>query len=328
MDESKPLPVFVPPLAMMLARAELSKNAPLTQAEAEKVRDASICIMMPPAEAAAMTEKRGYVDVNPDNCFPDWHRLRTQMTGKGFLPRLVLCVPGDDAFRSRAEAIVQKEQIEHEFRPHDPRLLQAFSAASMAWPSLERTDLDRIAAHTTVLYVVSPNFTAGEAGKVGRQFLALGRHLLEAGGIAIKCESSGIAHSHRRWISHQERADRPNGLWAGLFSALVCYPIGDDREMYTCGLHLLGIADLVIDGEAIQRIARPGQAAAATAARLFETFALYLLGECPVGGFASGHTFSADATSPRLRVTWEPCQAYEEDDLFFNPFGRWRFRAP
>jgi hypothetical protein len=67
---------------------------------------------------------------------------------------------------------------------------------------------------------------------------------------------------------------------------------------------------------------------AAAAARLFETFALYLLMECPVGKFASGHTFGVASGAPRYRLAWEPCNSYPEDDYFFNPFGRWRFTAP
>jgi hypothetical protein len=58
---------------------------------------------------------------------------------------------------------------------------------------------------------------------------------------------------------------------------------------------------------------------------LFRPFALYLLAECAEGTFGSGHTFSVSKGAPRYRVTWEPCTGYEEDDFFFNPFGRWRF---
>jgi len=62
-----------------------------------------------------------------------------------------------------------------------------------------------------------------------------------------------------------------------------------------------------------------------TAVNLFRAFGLYLLAECRVGQFMSGHTFASDAESPRFRVIWEDCTEYEEDKFFFNPFGRWRF---
>ena len=62
-------------------------------------------------------------------------------------------------------------------------------------------------------------------------------------------------------------------------------------------------------------------------ARLFEGFANYLMAECANGEFCSGDTFKADEKSPALRAGWEACAGYADDDLFFNPFGRWRFYA-
>lgn len=43
--------------------------------------------------------------------------------------------------------------------------------------------------------------------------------------------------------------------------------------------------------------------------------------------FHSGHTFRLSETSPRFRLIWEECDGYDEDDYFFNTFGRWRFTA-
>jgi hypothetical protein len=84
-------------------------------------------------------------------------------------------------------------------------------------------------------------------------------------------------------------------------------------------MHLLGKPDLIVASKTLRL---------SEALELFEVFSLYLMGECPEGSFASGHTFSASKTSSRFRVIWEPCASYEEDEFFFNPFGRWRFTAP
>jgi hypothetical protein len=83
-------------------------------------------------------------------------------------------------------------------------------------------------------------------------------------------------------------------------------------------MHLLGKPDLIVAN---------GMMPVMEAIELFNTFAMYLLAECPDGGFASGHTFSASKTSPQFRLVWEQCTDYEEDEFFFNPFGRWRFTA-
>ena len=318
------IPVFVPPLASVLALAENKKGAALGAAEVESIRDKSACIMMESAEAEKMAQARGFVDVNPKNCWADWHRLRAQMTGKGYLPKIVLCVPGGDDLPSQCEPLLKAESTEHEFRPHDKNMVRAFNVASTTWPGFTPADFARIESHTTVLYILSKNFTAGEAPAIAQRFLSLGRNLLSAGGIAIKSESSGIAHPKSRWDKFaSDAAEAGYKKWNALFHAYVVLPIASKSEFYSCGMHLLGSPDLVVSQSAVQGSA--GKSDIASAIELFREFGLYLLSECPTGKFASGHTFSIKPDAPRYRVLWEPCERYAEDTLFFNPFGQWRF---
>jgi hypothetical protein len=310
----------------MLARAEQSKGSALTEPEVIAIRNKSVCMMMPPAEADNLTRSRGFVDVNPENCWADWHRLRVQMTGQGYLPRIVLCIPGNDDLRTRCEPILKEANVEHEFRPRDANLLRAFRSASMSWPGMTEQEFGRIDAHTTVLYVLSKNFVAGDAPAVGATFLKLGRRLLEAGGIAIKCESSGMAHPPARWFQFDDNADKaPGTLMAALFYALVVLPIASKTDLYSCGMHLVGAPEMIASAATMQDAVGPDKPIAPAVAELFRTFAIYLLTECPTGTFASGHTFSIAQDAPRYRVVWEPCTRYAENDLFFNPFGQWRF---
>ena len=65
MAKDKLVPVFIPPLAAMLARAEELKGGPLSETEVERIRDKAPCITMKAEDAAKMTESRGYRDVNP-----------------------------------------------------------------------------------------------------------------------------------------------------------------------------------------------------------------------------------------------------------------------
>jgi hypothetical protein len=324
-DEEKSIPVFMPPLAAILGAAESKKGSALSQAEVMAIRDTAPCMMMQPSHAQALAQSRGYVDVNPENYWADWHRLRVQMTGKGYLPKIVLCVPGGGDLRERCEPILSAAKIEYEYRGHDPTLVQAFRYSSVITRCFTQEDFERIGAHTTILFVLSKNVVAAEAPEVARSFVKLGWQLLEAGGIAIKCESAGVSHSPARWKSFYENAESGDQLWWALFNAYVVLPIGTEEEVYSCGMHLLGAPDLIISMAVIQNSVMEGESALTAAERLLRIFAIYLLSECPVGTFASGHTFSIDAQSPRYRLLWEPCTGYEEDDLFFNPFGRWRF---
>src|SRR5262245_41012963 len=88
------VPVFIPPLALVLARAEQAKGSALTESEVLRVRDNASCVMMDANDAKNMTTSRSFHDVNPENCWADWHRLRVQLTGKGFLPKIILCLVG------------------------------------------------------------------------------------------------------------------------------------------------------------------------------------------------------------------------------------------
>src|SRR4029079_11192312 len=82
----------------------------------------------------------------------------------------------------------------------DSRMERAFRIAdSNTRPSLAAEDLAAVAAHASVLYVLSGQYGPGEAAQTAHLMLLLGCTLLDAGGIAIKCESSGLAHGAQRW---------------------------------------------------------------------------------------------------------------------------------
>jgi hypothetical protein len=309
------VPVFVPPLAMVLGAAEREKARPLTETEVLEIRDRSGAVMAPPEVAEQMTASRGYRDVEPEDCWADWHRLRVEYSGLGYLPKFVLCVLGDAAFAKTARALLGAESVEHEVRGRDERMGTAFRAAAFrSDPSLTKRDLAAIDRHQSAVYFLSKNFGAGAALSTARRMLALGARLLDAGGTAMKCESSGIAHGRARWRALAKRGDDE-----ALFHAFVQYPIGPVRnDYYTCGLHLLGTPDLVASKAALA-----GKPAAS--GTLFSSFALYLLTECAPGAFRSGHRFRLDSGAPPYTLRWEPCRGYDEDDFFFNSFGRYRF---
>jgi hypothetical protein len=315
-ENDKLVPVFMPSLGVMLAQAEKVKGGPLTAQEVERIRDECVCVMMAADQAEQIAVSRGYRDVEPRNCWADWHRLRVQLTGNGYLPKIVLCVLGNGGLRRQWEPILQSGGIEHEWADADERMPRAFQASAAGYGrSLGRDDLAAIAGHAEVLYLLSRNFTAQEAAEVSTSFLHLGGRLLEAGAVAMKCESSGIAHSRARW--RELAAASSSAPWPALLRAYVQTPILGDDEYRSCGLHLLGQPDLIVSRSLLSDADR--------VVNLFLAFALYLLSECPAGQFAPGHTFHADADSPRYRVMWEACAGYAEDDFFFNPFGRWRF---
>lgn len=338
-EEEELVPVFTPPLAQMLALAERQKGAPLTEDEAIAVRDKSQCIMLPVSKSQQLAKRLGYNDVYPENCFSDWNsRLRAEITN-GYLPKIILCVPLTNENRKRFEDIVKAEDVEYDIVPRDDRLAESFrSADSPTQPSLTDQDIELIDEHTSVLYFLSKNLTARESAECAAKFMRIGNRLMEAGGVGIKCESSGLAHSRRRWMELSTRlerglaagadSDQEVDYWLGLFLAYVQLPIRFGDDLYSCGMHLLGKPDLVATTAQVKEAMTYTKSEASPVhelIRLFDEFALYILSECKEGMFGAGHTFSADAEAPKFSVLWEQCTDYEESDFFFNPFGRWRF---
>lgn len=70
--------VFVPALAL-LVRAEDLKGSPLTETEVLRIRDHANCVAMPPDAASAVEAERGYGELNPEDCWTEWKRLRVQL---------------------------------------------------------------------------------------------------------------------------------------------------------------------------------------------------------------------------------------------------------
>jgi hypothetical protein len=82
----------------------------------------------------------------------------------------------------------------------DPRMGKAFVAsADRVKPSLLHEDHAAIAKHRAVVYVLSPYIVAAQAQEISTRMLAVVAGLFQAGAVAVKGESSGIAHGAARW---------------------------------------------------------------------------------------------------------------------------------
>lgn len=188
-------------------------------------------------------------------------------------------------------------------REHDDQLRRYFETAGQGL--LSRTLLDAVGAHASTAYLVFE-----EPGYETARFAArCVRALLKAGGIAVKVESAGVAHSPEEWI-RRSASDEPFDLYS-LFVVLV----GHDERYYSCGMHNFGLPDAAV----------PAAMGAEDGAALLNFFNFYRLVENPT--LNDGETFSADADSPRYRLTREPyLEGYDPDEPLYNPHGLWSLR--
>ncbi len=72
------IPVFVPALIVLLINAEKEKKTALTEDDVIKIRDHGACIMMKTSDAIKVDEKRGYNDIDPNDCWNQWLEYKAQ----------------------------------------------------------------------------------------------------------------------------------------------------------------------------------------------------------------------------------------------------------
>jgi hypothetical protein len=246
--------------------------------------------------------------------------------GSTFYPRIILCLPGpwesrqdlEDRLRSgplrleegKLRSADGRETFDAEYRGSDPRMKSAFQvSACRVRPSLTPADFYAIGEHRGVLYVLSDAYGRSTAPAAAQRMIEVGRALIDAGALAVKCDSAGIAHSALRWRE----------LGGRLFEAFVRLPIlSDADEIYSCGMHLLGAP------EGILPLKETGERNLMAAYRVLEGFlrGVEKEGASPV---AVQRSFKSEG-SGRFLSALEPCTLYEQDDFMWNRWGCYRLQ--
>ena len=231
------------------------------------------------------------------------------------LPKIIVGIPGTWTDRSAIVEAIAKQSDGYLFAgmtlmniqtkwsctievyDNDPRLRKAFEVAGDE--QFDKQLLDQIDGHTHTIYLVTDGGSPENARAVARAANAL----LDCGGLAVKVESAGIAHTPVRWRELTELEPSFAMLYA-----FVTYA-GDHGSYYSCGMHNIGHRDAVVTGELPPR----------EATDLLFAFNKYIAIENVV--IADGETFGTDAQSPRFRVNKTDCTEFSADNLFYNPYG-------
>lgn len=322
---------FVPPLGTLLAMQEEQKGSALTQDEVSKIRDEAPCVMIPAQTFADLRKKNDYAEIHPENAFDDWQRFKCDY-GLGYLPVIILSIPGNEDFKSKASKfLADKKNITFEFNAKDPDF--AFHSQALSGITefpINDDDVSAINKHTCILNINNAGFGSKSAPNEALRMMQLANELVNLGGSAVRVHSSGIAHSPTSWqrvTSIAERHPREDlNFWNALFRAYVQLPIQSEKSIYTCGMHLLGHPELVTELKVLQET-QPKLAIPKASYELFSRFAHYLLAECQNGEFWSNHTYQSDFESPSYRIFWEECSLYEVGTAMHNPYGMWRFKS-
>jgi len=121
-----------------------------------------------------------------------------------------------------------------EIYERDPMLQEAFRVAGGG--SISDTELAAIGQHRHTLYCLTKELSLESA----RRMLRVGTALLNAGGVAVKVESTGLAHNAIRW-----RALSASESTFDTYNAFVTL-VGNKECFYSCGMHNFGLPDSAV----------------------------------------------------------------------------------
>lgn len=235
--------------------------------------------------------------------------------------RSILCIPGNwESFEAFKDALIvasdasymvvgdmlisgtRKRHFTFEFCERDERMPQAFAAAGKV-TRMSPGCIDQVAQHRFVIYISGDTGSLEEATEIA----LAGNAILQAGGTAIKVESTGKAFEKAYWTDLLTEFV-PSRLYEMFVIDSI---IDEDGTVYSCGMQNLGFKDTIVSGQPFQ-----------AAVDLIKIFGYYQVVENPV--IQHNQTFRANMESPVFIIVEEPDQPYNESEIFHNPFGMWR----
>lgn len=233
-------------------------------------------------------------------------------------PRHVLCFLGKDANQaalldaaSRAiRDVAPGFSVDTTYSSAEPddRMERSFAVSRdrvepHAWAT---ADEKAVARHQSVLYVLGPPMDRQGTVKVSMNALQLVGRLVDAGAIAVKGESAGIAHGIARWgelVRQGAEATKSGDILAQQRVGRLAFakrPLSDGGYLESVGFHLVGLPEVYVPasvGSEMQAVV------------LMDTVA----DEIAQRGLTE--------VLKERRATLAFTSSYADDDFKFNPYG-------
>ena len=232
------------------------------------------------------------------------------------LAKSVLCIPGPWKDHNAFIAAVadtgrylcvggmlmdlqSKAAFNYRFEANDARMAPAFRAAG---PQLPEGLLKQIERHRSVLYLISFELNLASANA----FMRAAAAVLDAGGLAVKVETAGLAHTAAQWQEFCAAQAQHS-----VHQAFVVYVSG--AQSYSCGMHNLGLFDASLNVADV--------AHAADAVEVLRAFNWYQVSETPQ--LESGQSFATQQAGPVYELGLASTR-FMPTDPFYNAFGTWQ----
>ncbi|AGS26116.1 hypothetical protein NXC12_PE00595 (plasmid) [Rhizobium etli] len=188
----------------------------------------------------------------------------TQEEASSVTPRHVLCFLGRDRDLSQLSEAAAKAirdfatgfSVDEDYSQAEPddRMNRSFD---VCWDRVEpdawnEADEKAVADHKSVLYVLGPSMARADTVEVSMTALRLVERLIEAGAVAVKGESAGIAHGLDRWreligqgVVAQNAGDPLAQQRVGRL-AFAKRPLSARGYLESVGFHLVGLPEVYV----------------------------------------------------------------------------------
>lgn len=184
--------------------------------------------------------------------------------GSSITPRHVICflgkdrdlAPLSDAASQAIRDFATGFSVDETYSQAEPddRMDQSFA---VCWDRVEPdawtpADEEAVADHQSVLYVLGPSMAQAETVKVSMVALHLVERLIDAGAVAVKGESAGIAHGLDRWrelIRQGAEASKAGDTLAQQRVGRLAFakrPLSARGYLESVGFHLVGLPDVYV----------------------------------------------------------------------------------
>jgi hypothetical protein len=225
--------------------------------------------------------------------------IHLRIPGKWSHPReLVQRLPADCHFTPAAIVLPDGKQVEFGAVEADDQFARIFRSACRQ-PAAE-AELATVDGYTVNVLLSGP----GGSMQAARTMMQAGAAIVRAGGAGVFIDNCALAHGGQSWLEMTE--DGGPDAMSFAFVAIIRGQV----EVWTMGMHALGLRDLVMkraDADADEMA-------------LVEVIRYISRGDKPVD---DGHVI-ADLNGPRFQVFTEESEEKLAGSPMHNPFGRLR----
>ena len=186
-----------------------------------------------------------------------------------------------------------------EFYERDERMSLTFQVGGQG--NISGEDVAALDTHQSVLFLIWAHSGLDELYRLH----ALINVCLDCGGLGVKFENSGVAHSAEAWRAKNFAEDTLDLLQSHVML------VGSESHYYSTGMHIFGYPDIAVPATVENR----------QAGYLLTEFNHYQMCESPE--FKEGHTFSTSPEAPHFRIRKREDWINADQECFANPYGRY-----